>query len=67
MMKVTVILCTYNRCESLAKTLDNLADSALPGWIDWEVLVVDNNSSDQTREVVRGLLPPVPGPIPLHL
>ena len=50
MMRVTVILCTYNRCQSLAKTLESLAASALPGWIDWEVLVVDNNSSDQTRE-----------------
>ena len=42
MMKITVILCTYNRCQSLAKTFESLTASALPGWIDWEVLVVDD-------------------------
>lgn len=51
-MKITVILCTYNRCETLAKTLESLADSRLPVSVQWEVLVVDNNSSDQTRQVV---------------
>ena len=61
MMKVTVILCTYNRCQSLAKTLESLAASTLPGWIDWEVLVVDNNSIDQTREVVEDFCLHYPG------
>jgi glycosyltransferase involved in cell wall biosynthesis len=51
--KISVILCTYNRCHSLAKALDSVAVSKLPDSIDWEVLVVDNNSSDQTREVVE--------------
>jgi len=52
-MSITVIVCTYNRCQSLAKTLDSLAASKLPEVVDWEVLVVDNNSSDQTREVIE--------------
>ncbi len=60
-MRATVILCTYNRCQSLAKTLESLAASALPGWIDWEVLVVDNNSIDQTREVVEDFCLRYPG------
>lgn len=51
-MMISVILCTYNRCRSLAKALDSVAASELPDPVDWEVLVVDNNSSDQTREVV---------------
>ena len=51
-MKVTTILCTYNRCQSLAKTLDSLAAPILPESIEWGVLVVDNNSSDQTAAVV---------------
>ena len=50
-MNVTVILCTYNRCGDLAKTLDSLASSTLPSSVAWEVLVVDNNSNDQTRDV----------------
>ena len=52
-MNITVILCTYNRCQSLAKALDSVAASDLPKSIEWEVLVVDNNSTDRTREVVE--------------
>jgi glycosyltransferase involved in cell wall biosynthesis len=53
MMKTSVIVCTYNRHPSLAKALESIAASEVPESIDWEVLVVDNNSSDQTREVVE--------------
>lgn len=60
-MKVTVILCTYNRCQSLARTLDSLAASVLPDSVEWEVLGVDNNSSDQTREVAKDFCRRYPG------
>jgi glycosyltransferase involved in cell wall biosynthesis len=52
MMMITVIVCTYNRCQSLAKALESIAASRLPPSVEWEVLVVDNNSTDRTREVV---------------
>jgi glycosyltransferase involved in cell wall biosynthesis len=52
-MRVTVILCTFNRCYSLAKALDSLASQTFRASVDWYVLVVDNNSSDQTHLVVR--------------
>ena len=51
-MNITVILCTYNRCANLAKALNSLALSNLPDSVEWEVLVVDNNSADRTRHVV---------------
>ncbi len=60
-MKITVILCTYNRCESLAKTLESIAASILPESVEWEVLVVDNNSKDQTREVAENISDLYPG------
>lgn len=47
-----MILCTYNRCQSLARTLESLVASVLPDSVKWEVLVVDNNSNDRTRQVV---------------
>lgn len=50
-MKTTVILCTYNRCQSLAKALKSIAVSVVSPSIAWEVLVVDNNSTDKTRDV----------------
>ena len=50
-MDITVVLCTYNRSESLASALNSAAALVLPESVDWEVLVVDNNSNDRTREV----------------
>jgi glucosyl-dolichyl phosphate glucuronosyltransferase len=52
-MDITVVVCTYNRCESLAKALGSIASSVLPDSVEWEVIVVDNNSRDQTRAVVH--------------
>ncbi len=60
-MNITVILCTYNRCQNLAKALDSVAASMLPESVEWEVLVVDNNSNDQTRELVEGFCHRYPG------
>lgn len=50
-MKISVILCTYNRSAILPKTLERIAGSKVQEGIDWEVLVIDNNSKDQTRSV----------------
>ena len=52
-MNITVLLCTYNRCEYLAKALDSVAAQLLPDSVSWEVLIVDNNSTDQTRAVAE--------------
>jgi len=60
-MKITVILCTFNRCENLANALESVARSRLPDAVDWEVLVVDNNSSDRTSDVVRSTSERYPG------
>jgi glucosyl-dolichyl phosphate glucuronosyltransferase len=55
-VQLSVILCTYNRCQKLAKALESIAASVLPGSCDWEVLVVDNNSKDQTRELIEAFV-----------
>lgn len=60
-MFVTVIVCTYNRCSVLANALNSVAASVLPPSIEWEVLVVDNNSTDQTRKVVDEFCRRYPG------
>src|SRR5260370_8073748 len=51
-MDITVVLCTYNRSKDLATALNSAAALVLPESIEWEILVVDNNSNDSTREVV---------------
>jgi glycosyltransferase involved in cell wall biosynthesis len=60
-MKITVILCTYNRCQSLARALESVAASEFRETVAWEVLVIDNNSKDQTREVVESFCQRYPG------
>jgi len=60
-MKVTVILCTHNRCQILAKTLESLAGSSLPEAVEWEILVVDNHSKDETKDVVEQFCQRYPG------
>jgi len=60
-MNITVILCTYDRCHSLRKTLSSIAASSLPDKVKWEILVVDNNSKDQTREIVEDFCQTHPG------
>lgn len=49
----TVIVCTYNRCSSLIDTLNALASQRVQKGMTWEIIVVDNNSHDSTRETVR--------------
>ena len=60
-MRITVILCTYNRCRSLVRALESAAALKLPEADEWEILVVDNNSTDKTREVVANFCRQYPG------
>jgi glycosyltransferase involved in cell wall biosynthesis len=53
MKSISLILCTYNRCRSLAQALESVAASIMPNSVEWDVLVADNNSKDQTKEVVE--------------
>lgn len=49
--QLSVIVCTYNRASFLQGCLDALFSQTAPG-TSYEVLVVDNNSSDTTAAVV---------------
>jgi glucosyl-dolichyl phosphate glucuronosyltransferase len=51
--KITVILCTHNRARTLATALESIAAQTIPESIGWEIVVVDNNSSDETHQVVE--------------
>jgi glucosyl-dolichyl phosphate glucuronosyltransferase len=51
MLKISVILCTYNRSHLLRQALQSLAGSIFEQPVEWEVLVVDNNSKDDTAKV----------------
>jgi glycosyltransferase involved in cell wall biosynthesis len=49
----SVIIPTYNRAELLRRTLDSLVRQDLPV-ADFEVLVIDDGSSDDTAELAEG-------------
>ncbi|MDQ3810346.1 MAG: glycosyltransferase [Chloroflexota bacterium] len=51
-MQLTVAICTWNRCDLLRQTLARMTELVVPGGVDWELLVVNNNSSDATDEVI---------------
>ncbi len=53
MQKISAIVCTYNRCESLRDTLQALRDQVVGDGVQLDIIVVDNNSTDQTKRVVE--------------
>ena len=50
-MRFSIVIATYNRAAMLRDTLESL--SRLRSSAPWEVVVVDNNSPDNTRDVVE--------------
>src|SRR4051812_1329005 len=51
-MLVTVAICTWNRAALLDRTLARLRDLRIPPGLSWELLVVDNNCTDETSAVL---------------
>lgn len=49
---VTFIICTYNRADYLADTLQSLLQTNLSTY-DTELLIIDNNSTDETPQLVE--------------
>lgn len=47
---VSLLVCTYNRASVLSETLESLLNQEF-GWGDYEILVVDNASTDETSEI----------------
>ncbi|NJO40369.1 MAG: glycosyltransferase family 2 protein [Cyanobacteria bacterium CRU_2_1] len=52
--QISAIICTHNREAYLGAAIDSLLAQDFPG--EFEVIVVDNASSDRTREVVESRL-----------
>lgn len=51
-MRITVAICTWNREKMLDRTLAAMRALEVPPGIEWELLVVDNNSTDGTQAVL---------------
>jgi glucosyl-dolichyl phosphate glucuronosyltransferase len=53
---ITMLVCTYNRCSDLRELLETALAQDTGNKFTYEVLVVDNNSTDETRQVVEGFI-----------
>jgi len=69
-MYISVIICTWNRADLLDQTLRRMHALEAPEGVDWELLVVNNHSTDTTDAVLeqhagalplRRLFEPTPG------
>lgn len=55
-MDLSIIIGTYNRCESLRDTLESLLKQERNESFNYEVIVVDNNSDDATKQAVESYM-----------
>ncbi|MBI9044560.1 MAG: glycosyltransferase family 2 protein [Anaerolineaceae bacterium] len=51
-IEISVIICTYNRADLLDNIMSTLVNQTLPDDL-FEILIIDNNSSDNTREIAH--------------
>lgn len=55
MKGISVILCCYNSAKRLPETLAYLAKQKVQDTLKWEVVIVNNNSSDNTVLIAKSL------------
>lgn len=59
-MDISVIICTRNRAASLCETLEVVLDQSPSKEFNYEIVVVDNGSTDNTCQVIAELIATVP-------
>lgn len=60
---ISVLICTFNRATLLENTLAEVGRLAVPAGCSAEIIVVDNNSTDRTPEVIAAARRHSPIPI----
>lgn len=61
-----MVICCYNSAARLPETLRHLTTQYNPEDIEWEVIVIDNASTDPTAQVARDAWP-IGGRVPLRV
>lgn len=64
---VSVVICTHNGAKRLPAVLARLRAQRVPASVAWEVLLVDNASTDETTAVARASWPEEAAPAPLRI
>jgi glycosyltransferase involved in cell wall biosynthesis len=50
---VSVLICSYNGASRLSKTLEHLALQKVSADIPWEIILIDNASTDNTSQIAE--------------
>jgi glycosyltransferase involved in cell wall biosynthesis len=53
LMDVTIAVCTRDRAQRLDRLLRSFCQLEAPDGVTWEVLIIDNGSTDSTEDVIK--------------
>ncbi|WP_372723824.1 glycosyltransferase [Novipirellula sp.] len=59
-IKISVAICTWNRSRLLRRTLERLREINVDDRFEWELILVDNNSCDDTQQVINAFSETLP-------
>ena len=48
-MKISIVMPTYNDCESIVETLNSVL---IQTYKDWELIIMDDGSTDETKDII---------------
>lgn len=54
-MKLAILICNYNKSNYLKNCIESVKASSIPQRLNWEMIIVDNCSEDDSREYLSKL------------
>ena len=54
-MKLSIIVCVFNELSTIKKIYDQILEVELINSIEKEIIIIDNNSTDGTREILKDI------------
>jgi glycosyltransferase involved in cell wall biosynthesis len=67
MESVSIIICCYNSEHRIKPTIKHIAKLYIPNTLEWEVILVDNNSTDNTVSLAEKVWKQCGSPTSLHI
>ena len=59
-MNLSIVICTWNNSKRLKITLESISQCVIPKDLDWEIVIVNNNCTDDTNLIVQDYLDKLP-------
>lgn len=64
---ISVLVCTFNGAKRLEKTLAHLAAQVTSVAVQWEIILVDNNSTDNTSAIAKKIWEQLASHVPFRI